>query len=134
MTEKQQYLFLSSSDSKHIHKNNKWYDFTVEFSDMIDFQGHWECALAEIFFDADVAENLFIYCDICDYSYVGSKLLPTLRLINHKALEFVNLFFIKVNNPEVNRIRIYLRDKNNNIPSLEVTEVNCTLVFKKYIR
>jgi hypothetical protein len=131
MSDKLQYLFLSSSDSLDNHKNNTWYDFTIEFSNMLDFQGGWECALAEIFFDADVTENLFLYCDICEYSYVGSKLLPVLRLVNHNSIEFYNLIYMKVNNKEINRLRLYIRDKKNNIPSLDVKEVNCTLVFRK---
>lgn len=131
MKDKLHYIFLSSSDSKNINVNNTWYDFTVDFTGLLNLSGVWECALAEIKFTGQIQEHLDIYCDLCEYSYVGGKPYPILRRINNQTNQFNNLFFMRISNPEINRIRIYIRDKNNDIPTVSVSECNCTLVFRK---
>jgi hypothetical protein len=131
MKDKLHYIFLSSTDSKDINVNNTWYDFTVEFTGLLNLSGVWELALAEIQLNGHVEEHLDIYCDLCEYSYVGGKPYPILRRINYEINEFANLYFMRISNREINRIRIYIRDKNQDIPSVSILDCNCTLVFKK---
>ena len=126
------YLYINSNDSKEIFKDNSPFDFTVELSDFLDLTRNWSVALSEIWFDnSRIDQQLNIFSDICDYNHIFDNQLPILRRI-YNTSEFINLYFIKLSRSHISTIRIYIRDKNNEIPSIDVSEVNCTLLLKKY--
>ena len=126
--ENMKYLFLSSSDSTHIYPNNSPFDFIVEFPQTLELNGNWLCALTEINY-TNAEEELYVYCDICEYSYVCNGFKPLLRVINGSNI-FETLYYIPVNQQAVKRIHVYIRDREGQIPSFNTSDLRCTLALK----
>ena len=74
------YLFLNSNDSKSLHPN-----FTVELPTPLELHGNWKCALAEILYSKSIGQKLYVYCDICEYSYIADGYKPILRIVKNGA-------------------------------------------------
>lgn len=123
------YIYLSSQDSLDIHPNNKWYDFTVKLSSIIDLHGRWSCALMDIDYE-NVNHELYVYTDICHYSYVLDGQFPLLRRV-YSPVEFINPYFINIIHSQIGSIRIYIRDRKGEIPNISITRLTCTLQFRR---
>ena len=70
-------LYLSSSDCVDTHPDNTPMDFTIDFIPYLNLQGDWECGLLEIDYKPSKID-MFLYCDLCESSYVHGKYLPLL--------------------------------------------------------
>ena len=117
------YLFLSSDDCTSIHPGNNAWDFTVELN--LHLQGQWECALTEIDYKGSPSE-LYVYSDLCADSFVTGKYLPVLRIVK-KPTNFKKPYFIPVGQEFLNRIRVYIRTAEGQIPSFQPKRLRCTL-------
>ena len=123
------YLFLSSEDSTSTHPSNSMFDFTIEFPQPLELEGKWECALTEIVYSDSINGDLYVYCDICAYSYVSDSYKPLLRIVDGSDI-FEKQYFIPVTQQVVPRLRLYIRDKQGNIPSVDEETLRCTLALK----
>ncbi len=123
------YLFLNSEDSKSTQPLNEAFDFTIDLPQPLLLEGKWKCGLAEIGFSNPIGDELYVYCDICDYSYVTDSNKPILRIVRGSRL-YTQPFFIPIINQHVSRIRVYIRDESGQIPSVVVQQSRCTLLLK----
>ena len=123
------YLHVSSTDSLNRFPANTGFDFTVELTETIS--GRYMIALCELFTLHEFSEQLFVFCDVVEPYQVHNELSPLLRSV-HKSGEVQNLQFMRLSRSIVQRIRITVRDKNNNSPATDLGEVSCTLKFIAY--
>jgi hypothetical protein len=125
------YLYLDSEDSKDSHPQNKPFDFTVEMPTPLELEGNWSCALAEIYFTREaLTQDLYVYCDLCDYNYVNQQYSPILRIINSGDEIFDKCFYVPLVNKLISRIRIYIKTKSGEKPSVSIQKLRCTLQLK----
>ena len=123
-----QYLFLDSEDSKSMHADNTAFDFVIELPQDLNLVGYWDCALTEISYSQPTTD-LYIYCNIINYSYENDSYKPILRIVNGSDI-FEKLYFIPITQQSIPRIHIYIRDKQGNTPSDSGQELRCTLALK----
>ena len=123
------HLYLSSLDSLSAFPDNLWYDFTVLLPKPLDLQGVYSCALLEIDFDKKLNKDVYLFCDMCEYSYLRDGYQPILRVIQ-KTSVFTKLIYIPVKTSRINTIRIYIRDEEGQVPSLNVKSCRCTISLK----
>ena len=123
------YLFLSSSDCVDTHPDNNALDFTIDLLPFLDLKGKWECGLLEIEYKPS-KKDMFLYCDLCDSSYVQGNYLPLLRFVK-KCEIYEYPLFIPISREVVSHIRVYIRDAQGNIPSFSVQDLRCTLEIRK---
>ena len=83
------YLYVSSDDSLDLNTSNNAYDFTVNLPKSIT--GDFVIALGEITYTSH-EEDLYVFCDLCEDSYIKNTSLPILRSVTHIG-EFTNLYF-----------------------------------------
>ena len=126
---KMKYLFLNSQDSKSTHPLNNPYDFTIDLPQPLIHDGKWKCALAEIGFSQPIDQDLYVYCDICDFSYVNDSHQPILRIVRGSRL-LTEPFFMPIINQHLTRIRVYIKDETGQIPSVALKQSRCTLLIK----
>ena len=122
------YLFLNSQDSLSVHPKNTSFDFTVELPQPINVDGKSKIALSEINYSEVHEKDLYVYCDVCDYSYVKDGYKPILRIVN-KSCIYNKLIYIPISSSYIPRIRIYIRDENNQIPSFNIETLRCTVAI-----
>ena len=123
------YLFLNSNDTKSLHPNNSQFNFTVELPTPLELHGNWKCALAEISYPKSIGQELYVYCDICEYSYIADGYKPILEIVKDGDI-YNQLFYIPITNPFVSRIQIYIKDQTGNQPSVDIKLFMCTLKIK----
>lgn len=121
------YLHLSSKDSLHFHPNNVWYDFTIELPSTIS--GSFRCGLLEFFSTSSMQEDLYIFSDICEPEFIHDSLLPLLRIVTEPG-EMSIPHFKSVSRKEIQRIRVYIRNKNLVVPDLNIGIVRMTLALE----
>ena len=146
-------MVLKSSDGARLFENNTAHDFTVQLDRMIQLEGYWVVALTEIgitYRDTSKhIENVYVYSNICEESFVGSSEHPLLRKIHiskdeteqytknrqkHMTTHLIlnTPYYIPVRLGQLNQIRIYITDEDGQ-PSSFINEEACvTLHFKKY--
>ena len=124
-----EYLYLNSQDSQSTQPLNNAYDFTIDLPQPIIHNGKWKCALAEIIFSQSIRQDLYIYCDVCDYSYVRNTYGPILRIVKGSKV-YAKPLYIPLKIQYLSRIRIYIRDENGQTPSDPLKQSRCTLLIK----
>ena len=129
------YLFLSSKDSLSFHPNNKGHSFIVELPERVNLDGDWEIALCDFYHNSEVNEILHVFCDLCDYNYIGNSLEPIIRTIypnnSSSDFQFSSNYYISVKNKSLNRIKVYIRDVNFSLPSSITGDIHLTLHLKR---
>ena len=70
MNGKDFFLFISSSHSSSFHPEYKTYNFIVELPERLNLVGKWKVALCDFYLTENSLEVLYIFADLCDYSYV----------------------------------------------------------------
>ena len=131
---REHHLFLTSTDSSAFFPSNTPYDFYIEFSEAINLNGHWTCALTQIAFKEELLSDIVIFCDICISSYICNTRLPVLRVIpqgDNKVFVFPEPFRLKISRDEIKRLRIYIRNGDLQKPSFIQKPVTCTLHLKR---
>ncbi len=119
------YLFLNSEDSKDFH-SNKNTEFIIELPDALE--GKFTCALTEIKFENTTTEDLYIYCDIIEDSYVNNSFLPLLRIVT-ESTKFHTLYYLKVKQSRIPRIKVSIKTREGKAPTL-TGNTTCTLALK----
>ncbi len=125
------FLFLSSEDCLDTHPENNAWDFTVDFPKLLHTSGKWECALIEIECDSTTHEDLYVLCDICEYSSVNSRFLPLLRIVNSKGCYHIP-YFMGVSRSVVSQLTIYIRNKQLQTPAFRPKSLRCTLQLRPH--
>ena len=74
MNEKDFFKFISSDDSFSFHPENKIYNFIVELPERLNPLGKREVGLCDFFQTESSPEVLYIFTDLCDYSYVKDSI------------------------------------------------------------
>lgn len=124
------FLFLSSDTCTNIHPSNNPWEFTIDLPKLLNVSGDWGCALTEIQYDGGNSEDLYVFCDICEFSCVNGALLPLLRVVNSPAL-FHTPYFIPISRDQVSQLCIYIRNKHLETPSFPVRTLRCTLQLQQ---
>ena len=117
------YVFVASTDSLDYHPSNVPHDFTVELPDTII--GKYSCVLLD-FYCLNITEELYVFCDICEQSYVKDHKLPLMRIITHTG-EVTIPYYTPVTRRNIQRMRIYIRNKDLEAPALDIGPVRCTI-------
>jgi len=119
------------------------YDFTVEMGKNIRLNDRYECALIDAKFEipeleADEEEevcewkrdpNLFIFCDLCETSYIRDNFFPLLRMIKIND-NILTPLYNPISRYEFNKVRVYIRTIDMNIPLFMFESFTCTIHFK----
>ena len=130
-------MVLSSYDGKDFFPNNTSHNCFVKLNRALQFDGYWVVALTEIgTSERAQKDELFVYSDICQDSFVGSSEQPLLRRIfyedvNDKNIIYVNPYYVPVNLKDIQQIHIYIKDENGNDASFFKKKVTVALHLKK---
>lgn len=124
------YIYFSSDNSKDVYPTNSAFDFTVKLSDPLELPDTWLVALSEIEFTGQKSVELYVYCEFCESNNVLDQNLPILRRVTH-AGEVERLYFMPLNNTYIDTVRVYIRDKNHKVPSVNIQRLSCTLILQK---
>ena len=119
------YLFVCSEDSVDLNPANATYDFTISLPQ--ELNGKFKIALGEITYTSHF-EDLYVFCDLCEHSYIKDTSLPILRIVP-KMGEFQNLYFHSVTRSNIQRIRIFITNSRLETPSQDVGPIRCTLLL-----
>ena len=120
------YIHANWKDSRHLYDGNQPASFVLELPKPLT--GHWEVALADAKYKPKKA-SIFLFCDSCEESCVGGKLMPLLRRIDD-CQSYANQYFIKVHGgDELRRLKLYLL--SGDLKPVELTDFMCTLCLKK---
>lgn len=120
------YLYLSSLDSKECHPLNNSYDFTIELPKIIE--GNYIFSLLE-FSCHEMPEELYIFCDLSEQHLVHDQMLPIIRIVKQPG-EFLTQYYSPVSRRIIQRVRIYIRDRNFSVPIYDIGPVRCTLALR----
>lgn len=99
-------------------------------------QESWTVELSEIYatrINKTSKKELFVYCDICDTSVVGGQYRSLLRhvvLDSNKNQIFPIPYPISLRIQEIEKLRLDIRDKDNNPATFLTGEVILTLIFR----
>ena len=110
------YLFISSRDSIKFHAENKPHTFILELAERLNLPGRWMVALSDINLNVNVNDCLYVFCDICDISYVRNSMRPILRMIyptqSSMSYTFPDRYYIPIVQRNFSRLQIYMRQKH----------------------
>lgn len=135
------YLYLNSTDSDDIRKNNNPSDFYIQFPKGYTLDGHWTCAVTEIALTCDFtprSKRLYLCCDLIQQTYVRNTQVPVLRNIEVgtrykklQSLEYTRPLYTPVTIKYFNSLHLYLRDEDLNPVEFKSNDLHCVLHFKK---
>ena len=129
------YLFISSTDSSDYFPFNITCDFHIELPEIIFLTGTWSCSLLQIGFKDEIVDDIIVFCDLCNSSFVRDTRLPVLRFISQsseRSYEFSQPQRISISRDEIKRLRIFIRTASSNeIPSFINNPVTCTLHLRR---
>ena len=111
------FIYLSSTDSPEFYPQNEPYEFTVELPENLNLEGNWHCALLS--FSQPVSDDVTIFCDILDYSFIQNTYKPVLHQISEQDIyfsDFPNLHYMKVKDSSIKRIKISILKSTNLTP------------------
>jgi len=142
-----EYVYLISTVTSRLHSfDNKAFHFHTHLSTPLKLEGDWEVALVDLFYPILHKVNgifFFVYADIVDYSYVGSKQYNILRPIqlrnfdNHYTVNyeaFQNPYYLPVNKQSIDSIEIILETDENHPEDyffINPGDISLTLHFRK---
>ena len=128
------YLFLTSTDSSAYFPFNSTCDFQVELPEALFLRGNWTCAALQVAFKDEIADDIIVFCDLCESSFIQDTRLPVLRVIpqsSQKNFEFKEPQRLNVSRDEVKRLRIFIRTLDLKEPSFVNRPVSCTLHLRR---
>lgn len=128
-------LVLRSSDSQHIYIGNTPYDFLVHLPKPLYLQGHWTVSLLEFNLSTTSTQpELYVCSNLCQDSIVGDRELPLLRLVNCKKsgnIIYNYPYEVPLRLGELQDVRVYIRDVNNQPASFLKGITTVTILLKK---
>ena len=131
-------MVLSSDDGLNFFPNNTSHDFRIKLNRSLQFDGYWVVALTEInTVNRTQKQELFVYSDLCQDSFIGTSEQPLLRRIvydkiNQKNIIYDNPYYVPIKLREIQQIHIYIRDDKGQDASFLKGKVTITLHFKKF--
>lgn len=129
------YLFLSSDLSKDRYPSNRPDDFTVELPHPYVLDGQWKCGLKEI--KITLQEGIVYFCsDVCVESYAEDTMLPVLRALQKPKgketyFHFDNPMYVNIKPNVLNRVRIFIRDRQLQPLDVQDSYIHCTLHLER---
>lgn len=139
MSMKGHYFFLSSRDSEKIYKQNNANDFIVELPVPLELDGRWECGLMDIQLSpTSFPKQLYVFCDLCNDSYVSNNKLPILRRLLVRVMRDLNItftipYYMPIRRTQVKRIRIFIRDSHMQPVTFKRQDLKCTLHIRQVL-
>lgn len=141
MDKTQYYIYASPDDSKDIHTKNNISDFVVELPSTLNLEGVWEIGLLEAEYSQNVHSDknlatgsvlgtVFLFCDLCEESFIRGKMLPVLQKLN-RSRTFEPPNFVRMKPGGIQRFRVYMKDSEMNPVSVADWKLKCTLLFRK---
>ena len=124
------YIHLSSKDSINSSPQNNCWDFTIDTGRYIRLEGKYEVGLSEIWWDGEERENLYIFSDIVNPSFVMDSYLPILR-VTHQPKIFTRPHYMRLAQDSISQIRVYIRTDKYKKPSFTPKSLNCTLEIRR---
>ena len=128
-------MVLRSSDDKKLFSNNP-YDFNVQLDKQIAIDGNWVVALTEIELNyiKKGTQDVYVFSDVCVGSFVGKSERPLLRRVQvqKKNIIFESPYYVPVRVNELNQIRVYIKDRNDEDCSFLNKDTCITLHFKRF--
>lgn len=146
-------MVLKSTDGNLLFENNTACNFTIQLDRQIDLTGYWMVGLTEISITykdtSKHIEDIYVYSNICEESFVGSSEKPLLRkvyikketteqyTVNKQKHYKTNLifgvpYFVPVRLGRLNQIHIYITDEIGQQSSFINKNCCVTLHLKKY--
>jgi hypothetical protein len=129
-------VYASSTDSKNIFTDNNPNDFIVQLDRNINLCAESYVELLDIRcrINERTKEEIYIFSDVCQESFLYGKLSPVLRVFQLPGLkvshtEFVRPIKLKTIQGQLNRFRIYIKPRETTSPPLSLSELNVTLRF-----
>lgn len=103
------YLFLSSEGKAP-------FDFTTELNQPLTLDGQWEVGLTEIIRFPSSSGVYYFLSDLCECSFINSRLLPVLRRLftSDSFLEerYHPILYFPLSKNRIDRVRIYIKDRD----------------------
>jgi len=132
------YIYAFSSPTKK-HPDNKFGDFTVSLPHSIDLKDErWRVGLCDITCIGDTSvqiPDIFICTDVILSNFDSTTSLPILRFVNRQTSPmqkvFPNVYYCDLKSKQIDTVRLYLKTKDKNTPSVANTVLGCTLHFKR---
>lgn len=125
------YIYANSSELLEVGIQKQLdIDIKLQPPIVIKANEHWTCALSECDFGENWNQVLNIYCDIIKPSFVNGKLKNLLRRVQ-KSCVFDRLYFKEVDNYHIDKIKICLRDENDQVPANLPPKYNLVLVLER---
>jgi hypothetical protein len=146
------YLFVTSADSKDVHSDNHFADFTVELPRQIELHtnrvggNEWSVALTDIAImvngnlRSSLHPTIIALCDLVEDSHLSGKHVPLLRILPGDIARGGSLQiaqYMRVNRHTFSRLRIRLTDPTltpiHKDSEHEDNLLACTLHFQRVI-
>ena len=130
-------MVVRSTECTEIFPQNKPFDFRIQVNKGLKFDGDWTIDLTEIGIDSVTrrAQNeIFVYADICDMSYINQSQTPLLRRIyitDTGSMVFKNPYPIPLRCKDFECIHFWILDKNSKPATFLLNETVLSLVFRK---
>lgn len=122
------YLFLSSEGKAP-------FDFTTELNQPLTLDGQWEVGLTEIIGFPSSSGVYYLLSDLCECSFINSRLLPVLRRLftpdSFLEAMYHPIHYFPLSKNRIDRVRIYIKDRDFQ-NSLDFKQpLYCTLHLRK---
>lgn len=133
-------IICRSTDCVHLFPNNVPHRFKVQLSQPVHLKGSWVIGLRELtttsWTDNAVSDDVYVYCNLCDVSFVGDKEEPLLKRVflgsNPKANRiYLRPVYIPVRLGEVVQISIIIKDRAGNDASFLDGPITCELGMRR---
>ena len=131
-------LVLSSDDGKTFFPENTSFDFMVKLNRTIQLDGYWVVAVTEINVTDRIAakenQELLVYSDICQDSFVGDTEKPLLRRAYTETNNIIysNPYYKPVKMGGLQQVHIYIKNRKGEKASFLKKKVTITLHLKKF--
>lgn len=139
------YIYLhSNAPSNQYNDQNNIFHFTNTLRKPVELDGDWEVALVELIYPHLLSDSglfYFVYSNIVDFTFVGSKQYEILRPIflkNHNEDRYesnidryTNPQYHKVIKNKFHSIEVQLASDLDEIASLKIGDIILALHFKK---
>ena len=146
---------IRSFDSAELFPNNRAASFLVQFDREIRFEGQWAVALRDMNLECPSEErpnmagqNLYIYTNIIDFSFVGGSLKQLLKRVSlgrpiHVGNRIIYQvsesdkgcccsYYKRITTPYCLQLEVYIQNDNGNLVSFPVgSKVSLSLHFKQ---
>ena len=122
------YVYGTSSYCKEFYPTNKAEDFIIHLPKPIHLEGEWECGLVSFQYNASAEKPYYVCCDLVTQSYVGDYMLPLLRRVRLKNVQYANVLYIALRIRDFNSIRVYMKSWKNKEASGVKGRSYCTFV------